>query len=319
MNKTIACLAAVLILPGPLFAQAWPERAVRVVVPYSAGSTPDGLARTLFSKVSENTGQTFIVDNRPGASAMVGTNMVAKAKPDGHTLVFASSGPMDVNTLLFKEMPYDPFNDLKPITLAAHGHTVLVVSNSVKAQDAKGLLQEVAANGSKYAYGTSGVGSGQHLSLADLFSRGGADVVHVPFGGIPQVVAALISDNIQIAALPVQTAVTMIQAHRLRAIAAFGSERAIQLPDLPTLKEQGVDFSTIGWMGVATTARTPPAVANAIHAQIAKALQDSEVGNGFRKQGFEPAIQSQDEFRKFMLGEVERWRPVIKRNSIMLQ
>ncbi|RZS86607.1 Bug family tripartite tricarboxylate transporter substrate binding protein [Pigmentiphaga kullae] len=317
MNRIIVCIFAMIAVPGACLAQAWPDRSVRIIVPYSAGSVVDSLARVLFNKVGENTGQTFIVDNRPGASAMLGTGVVARAKPDGSTLVFAAAGPLNVNALLFKKMPYDPFQDLTPVCSVAQGQLVLLVSESVKAKNMKELLAEVRANGAKMAYGSSGIGTQAHLAMADITRD--TEIVHIPFSGSPQTVSGLISNNIQMALLPIEMAAAASRAHGLRAIATLGANRGSWMPDIPTFKEAGVNLSANGWMGVAAPGKTPSAVVEQIYKHIAVALKDQRVIDGFRQIGYDVLVRNPTEFRDFLLADYREWEPLIKRNNIALQ
>lgn len=315
--------ALVLALSLPVAAQApatgWPAKAVRVIVPYAAGSTPDTIARLIFDRVRKSTGQPVIVENRPGAAGMIGADQVAKAAPDGHTLVLAPSGPLATDALLYKKMPYDPAKELAPVALVAETPAILVASNATPAVDAPGLLKAMAAGQHRMAYASPGAGTLGHLSMAYLVALAGAtDVPHVPYAGSPQIITALIADDVQLAALPPLAVAPQVKAGKIKAIATIGPRRSSALPGVPTLREAGIDFAPVGWFGIATTAGTPPAVLEAIHQRIASALKDPDVAKAFRMQGLDVADQGPKAFAAYIAEEIARWRPIIRRFGIAL-
>lgn len=300
-------------------AGAWPTRAVRVVVPYAPGSTPDAIARMVFERVQKSTGQVVVIENRPGAAGMIGTDLVAKAAADGHTLVIAPAGPLATNALLYRRMPYDPVKDLAPVALVAETPTVLVTSTSVPAGNAQQLLRLMADPKNRMTYASPGAGTLGHLNMAYLVSRAdAADIPHVPFPGSPQILTAMIANDVQMAALPPLAVVQQIKAGRIKAIATIGPRRSAVLPELATLKEQGVDFEPVGWFGIATTAGTPPEVLDAIHRQIAVAMRNPEVEAAFRMQGLDLADLGPKAFAAYIADEIGRWKPVIQRYGISL-
>lgn len=321
MRSFLGTLVLALWLPALAQASpaAWPASTVRVIVPYAPGSTPDSIARLIFDKVQKATGKPMVVENRPGAAGMIGTNAVAKAAPDGHTLVLAPSGPLATNALLYKKMPYDPVKDLAPVALVAQTPTILVASNATPAKDAQALLKVMAEGKVRMAYGSPGAGTLGHLDMAYLVSRSGAtDVPHVPYAGSPQMITALIANDVQMAALPPLAVASFVKAGKIKAIATIGPRRSSALPDVPTLREGGIDFAPVGWFGVATTAGTPPDVLEAIHRQIAAALKDQEVAAAYRTQGLDVVDEGPKAFSAYIAEEVGRWRPVIQRFGISL-
>jgi len=299
-------------------AQTWPERQVRVVVPYAAGSVPDILARLIFDPVRESTGRPFVVENRPGAAGMIGTEAVAKAVPDGHSLVFAPAGPLVTNKLLYRKMSYDPMRDLAPVALVAEAPTILVAGNDVRAKDARELLVEMADPGRRLAYASPGHGTLGHLAMAFLVSRSGGNVPHAPYPGSPQIVASLIAGDVHLAALPPPAVAPSIKAGKIKALAVVGPKRNTTLPDLPTLKEQGIDFDRIGWFGIATTAGTPAQVVERIHREIESALRVPQVVKAYAKFGMEVGDKGPAAFAAYMQDELREWEPVIRKNNITL-
>jgi tripartite-type tricarboxylate transporter receptor subunit TctC len=315
----ILALAFSLQAAAQTTAAAWPTRAVRVVVPYAAGSTPDAIARLVFERVQKNTGQSVVIENKPGAAGMIGTDLVAKAAADGHTLVIAPAGPLATNALLYKKMPYDPVKDLAPVALVAETPTILVTSTAVSARNAQELLKLMADPKSRMAYASPGAGTLGHLNMAYLVSRADtADIPHVPYAGSPQILTAMIANDVQMAALPPLAVVQQIKAGRIKAIATIGPRRSAALPELPTLKEQGVDFEPVGWFGIATTAGTSPEVLSAIHRQISAAMKDPEVAAAYRTQGLDLVDLGPRPFAAYIAEEIGRWKPVIQRYGIAL-
>lgn len=297
----------------------WPERPVRVMVPYAAGSTPDAIARLIFERVQKDLGRPFLIENRAGAAGMIATDVVAKARPDGHTLVLAPAGPLATNVLLYRKMPYEPTRDLAPVALVAETPSIWVASPRIPENTAAELLKALADPRRTLAYASPGAGTLGHLSLAYLVALAEArDVPHVPYPGSPQIVAALAAGDVQMAALPPLAVAPLIKAGRIKAIATIGQRRNATLPDLPTLRESGIDFAPVGWFGIATTAGTPPPVVAALHRAIAQALADAGLQAAYAAQGLEVADRGPDAFGAYIREEIDRWRPVVQRFGITL-
>ena len=306
---------------GATSSTSWPMKTVRVIVPYAAGSTPDTIARLVFNRVEKSTGKAMVIENKPGAAGMIGTDAVAKAAPDGHTLVVAPSGPLATNALLYKKMSYDPLKDLAPVALIAETPTILVASNATPANDIRSLLKLMANASStsqtKLAYASPGAGTLGHLNMAYLVAASGAkDIPHAPYPGSPQIVTGLIANDVQLAALPPLAVVPFIQSGKIKALGTIGPRRSEALPNLPTLKESGVNFEPVGWFGVATTGGTPAAVLKIIHSHIAEALQSSELAKAYATQGLEVVDKGPRDFRNYIAAEIKQWRPVIQQNQI---
>jgi tripartite-type tricarboxylate transporter receptor subunit TctC len=318
----IAAISLALTIPAvaqPLTTSTWPTKTIRVIVPYGAGSTPDTIARLIFDKVQKNAGQAVVVENKPGAAGMIGTDLVAKAAPDGHTLVIAPSGPLATNALLYKKMPYNAVKDLSPVALIAETPTVLVASNGVGVSNAKELMKSMSEPKSRMAYASPGAGTLGHLNMAYLVSRAeGADIPHVPYAGSPQIITALIANDVQMAALPPLAVAQHVKAGKIRAIGTIGPKRSSALPELPTLREQGIDFAPVGWFGIATTGGTPPEVVNIIYRHITTALNDPDVIAYYRTQGLDSVESGPKSFSAYIADEVARWKPVIQKFNISL-
>lgn len=309
-------VALLLVLPTP-YVFAWPDRPVRVIVPYGAGSTPDALARITAEQLAQLTGKPFIVENKPGGGGMVGTQLVVNARPDGHTLVVSAAGPLLTNPLLFKRMPYDPERDLAPVALLGESTSVLVVGPAIKARNVKELLAEIRQSGRRLAYGSPGKGTQGHLSLAHLASlAGGGEMVHVPYASSPQISAALLSGDIDMTVTTAQAMKPLVDSGRLRVLAVTGTNRHADFPDVPTLREQGVSFGITGWVGLATTAGTRDEVIQAIYQATRKASSDRRVREQFRMNSVVVVLKGPQEFQSFMREEYVQWKALATANNV---
>ena len=314
---SIATLA-VAFAASSVFAQEWPTGNVRVVVPYGPGSTPDIVARVVSERLTARHGKPFVVENKPGAAGMLGTDLVAKAAPDGQTIGISIAGPLAVNSLLYRKMPYDPA-ELAPVTIAATQASVVVASPSLNVASAGELVQLLKANPGKYNYSSMGAGSISHLAMEALAARSGAQMVHVPYAGSGPAVAALLAGDTHIAALPAASVMGHIKAGKLKALAVATEKRSPALPDLPTLREAGIEnVFADAWMGFVVPARTPDATVARIHDEIARVLAEPEVREKLRAQYMDVVANTPAEFRAAMRADVERWKPVIEKNAIKL-
>ena len=317
--NTIRFLAAAMgLAASAALAQEWPTGTVRVVVPYGPGSTPDIVARVVSERLTTKLGKPFVVDNKPGAAGMLGTDLVAKAAPDGHTIGISIAGPLAVNTLLYRKMPYDPA-ELAPVTIAATQASVLVATPAMNVASAAELVALLKANPGKYNYSSMGAGSISHLAMEALAARAGTQMVHVPYAGSGPAVAALLAGDTHVAALPAAAVMGHIKAGKLKALAVATERRSSALPDLPTLREAGIEnVFADAWMGFVVPARTPEPIVARLREEIARALAEPEVRDRLRGQYMEVVANTPAEFRATMKADVDRWRPVIQKNSIKL-
>ena len=300
-------------------AQDWPQRTVRIIVPFAAASTPDAFARILAEPLRKRLGQPVIVENKPGAGGMIGTDAVAKAQPDGYTIGVSIVGPLVNNKLLYKKMPYDPDRDLVPITLAVTQPSLVVVPASRNVTDLKGLLAYLKLQAGKASYASIGVGSLSHLAMEMIALRSGTEIVHVPYPGSSQAVAALVAGDVDVACLPAISVLGQARAGKLRIIGATTSARSSLLPEIPTLKEQGLDgIEASAWNGVVAPAGTPRAIIDRIHREIVAALKEPDVVAALRAQMIEPIASTPEEFSAYLRAEHARWAPVIGRMRISL-
>jgi tripartite-type tricarboxylate transporter receptor subunit TctC len=317
LTKAIAGVAAFLGLASAAAAQSWPAGNVRIIVPFAAGSTPDTVARLVGEKLQSRTGRAFIVENRPGAGGNTGTDAVAKAAPDGATIGLSILGPLAMNRVLMKSMPYDPFKDIAPITLLTLQPSVLAVSNQMGVASAGELIALMRKHPGKYNYASIGRGSLSHLTMALIASKSGVEVVHVPFTGSPQAALALVQNEVQMTVLPAISVTPLAADGKMRILAVTSSQRSAVLPDTPTLKEAGVEgVEASAWNAMIAPAATPSAMIDQMHAHIAAALDDPELRAKFSAQIMEPRSMRPDELRRFIAEEFERWSAVVKAAGI---
>jgi tripartite-type tricarboxylate transporter receptor subunit TctC len=296
----------------PVLAQEWPARTVTIVVPFAAGSTPDSLARVVAERLQGRLGQSFLIENRPGASGNTGTAAVAKADPDGHTLGVSIVGPLVINALLFAKMPYDAAKEIAPVTILASQPSVLVAHAGVAASGVPELVALLKQDASKFTYGSIGRGSLSHLAMESLASKAGAKIVHVTFKGSPAAVTALLRGDVQLAALPAASVVPQGREGKLKLLGVTSPRRSPLLPDLPTLREHGlVGVEADAWVGLIAPAGTPPAVLAKIHKEAVAVLAEPEVVAKLKPQFMVPIANTPDEFRAVMKEEHDRWAPII--------
>ena len=300
-------------------AQEWPQRPVKIVAPFAAASTPDTFARLLADSLRKRLGQPVIVENRPGAGGMVGTDAVAKAAPDGYTIGVSIVGPLVNNKLLYKKMPYDPDRDLVPITIAVTQPSLLVVPADRNISDLRELVASVKARPGKANYASIGVGSLSHLTMELVALRSAAEIVHVPYPGSSQAVTALLAGEVDMACLPALAVIAHVKAGKLKAIGASTARRSTSLPDVPTLREQGLDDVDAGaWIGVVAPAGTPAPIVDRIRREVVAVLKDAEVAAALQRQMMEVVGSTPEEFAAHLEAERRRWTPVIQKAKISL-
>jgi len=304
---------------SPALAQQWPQATTRVIAPFAPGSTPDLLARLVADKLAKTTGQSFFVEDKPGAGGMIGTAMVARATPDGTTIGVSIGGPLVNNTLLYKSMTYDPFKDLAPVTLAVDQPCLLVANKSVHASTVATLLPDLATHPDLYHYASLGNGTVSHLVMVMIATRAHASLVQVPYSGSGQAVAALIGGEASLACLPPSSVMPQVKAGNLKVLGVAAPKRTPLFADLPTLAEQGLaGVEANAWIGFVAPAKTPAPLIAQMQAAIAKVLQDPEVVKTLHAQYMEPVGGTSQAFAAYLQEELARWRPIIRDNHITL-
>ncbi len=298
-------------------AQDWPARTVRIVVPFGAGSSPDILARVINDKLAARLGQPVIVENKPGAGGNSGTDFVAKAAPDGYTFLLSVNAPLVYNTVLYKRLPYDPFRDLTPVTLAATTPNVCAVSNSMGVDSVKGWLEALKRNPGQYNFASTGSGSIAHLGVELIKARTQSFAVHIPYASSGQAVTAIIAGDVHFACLPPVAIMPQAKAGRLKALAVTSAERFDLLPELPTLRESGIaDIQAEPWFAYMAPQGTPPEVVQRMSREISAVLKDPETRQRLQGAYFNPVGGTPQELTKFMKEELARWKPVIERAGL---
>lgn len=313
VNSAIALMLALSITTGTALAQSYPSRPVRLVVPFPPGSPSDVLGRMVGQHYSQALGQPFIIDNRPGAAGIVGAETVAKAAPDGHTLLMGGTGALAINPGLRKAMPYDPLKDFAPVSLFARIPFILVVSPSVPATTVKELIAIAKAKPRQLNYASSGIGSPTQLA-AELFkSMTGTDMVHVAYKGTGPATLDLISGQTHLMFSGITVLMPHVKAGRLRGLAVASVARSPLLPQLPTVTEAGVPgFTAETWTGVLAPRGTPAPIVARLHQEVVKMVRDPELKDRLLALGAEPIGNRPEEFRSYMGQEIAKWTKVIK-------
>src|SRR3954471_9678385 len=316
MKKRLALVLLGLLLAMPAAAQEWPSKPVKIVVPFGAGSTPDVVARLIADHLQKKLGQPFVIDNKPGASGNIGTDAVAKAAPDGTTIGVSIGGPLAINTLLFSKLPYDPKTDIAPITQLVTQPSALAVNSQVMVNSAAELVALLQREAGKYNFGSIGNGSLSHLALEAIALAAGTQMVHIPYPSSPAAMTAIIRGDVQMGCLPAISVTPHAGSGGVRILAVSTAKRSPYLPDIPTLKEAGIDVDADAWMGMIAPAHTPEGIVAKIQREVVEALGTAAVREKLATQLMVPIGNSPAEFRARIEGEIVRWGPVIKAANI---
>jgi tripartite-type tricarboxylate transporter receptor subunit TctC len=316
----IAGAAAALPMLAPsAWAQSYPARAVRVIVPYAPGGVTDVVARLIFQKLSENLGKQFFVENVPGASGNIGTGHAVKAAPDGHTVLVVFSS-YAVNPTLFDKVPYDPHKDFEPVTLATTSTTVFVVNPSVPAQNVKDVVALIRANPGKYSFASAGAGTQSHLAGEQFRLSLGLDLVHVPFNGGGPAIASVVAGHTPIGFNSPTASVEQIRGGKVRALGVTGERRSQSMPEVPTMAEGGYPgIKGDSWVGVLVPAGTPKEIVTLLNREIAKILALPEVKERLLTLGSDTVASRPEEFAQRIKSEIEIWGKVIRAANIKVQ
>jgi tripartite-type tricarboxylate transporter receptor subunit TctC len=310
-----ACAAA------PAVAQTYPAKPIRLVVPFAAGGGSDALARVIGEKMAASLGQPVLIDNKPGAAGLIGTDMVAKAAPDGYTILLSLSNALLTAPFLYEKMAYDPQRDLTMVYRIAMAPLVLVVNPGVPVKTGPELMKYVAANKGKVAYGSYGVGAYPHLAGAHMSLTQHADMNHVAYKGEMPMLTDLIGGQIQTAYATALASKQQIEAGKLRALGVTGERRMATLPDVPTLAEQGMTdevYRLTGWLAIAVPAATPKPIVNRIADEVRKATQWPDVKQKVALMGFELTDSSPEAFAASYKLERPVWERLIKQSGAKL-
>ena len=318
VRTALLCIAAAAAtMPSPVFAQQYPTRPIRLVVPFGPGGGSDYVGRLVAQKLSEQMGQQVVVDNRSGAASLVGTEIVQRAAPDGYTLLLGDVG-FPINLAYYKNAKYDPAKDFDPVTVVADTPYVLAINPSLPyAGSLKDLIAAAKAQPGKLAIGSSGSGSGTHFS-GELFRlRAGINMIHVPYKGGGAVLADVVAGHIATTMTTPPAVLPFVKAGRLKILAAASAKRSPLLPDVPTFAEQGVAGVLVSnWYGVLSVGGTPQPVIRRLHQEIVRAIETRDMRDRLAAAGLEPAPVTPEQFRKNILAEVENWKRVVRESGI---
>jgi tripartite-type tricarboxylate transporter receptor subunit TctC len=313
-RRTVVTSLAALVVPRTGRAQGFPTRTITIVVPYPPGGPIDALARVIAQEGAGELGQSIVVENRPGGSGIIGTQAVARAEPDGHTLVFGTNQTHATNQSLIKNCPYDAARDFAPVAgIAAMPH-VLVVRNSLAVTSVREVVAMAKAKPGTLTFGSTGNGSGAHLAGELFKTRAGIDMLHVPFKGLSPMLTELLADRVDMSIAPLPGLIgQQIEAGAVRALAVARAQRLPQLASVPTFAESGVaGVEADAWSALFAPARTPPAVIERLYRAVAAALAKDAVRAAMAKQGIPADLKSPAEVAAMLPGEIEKWAAVIR-------
>jgi tripartite-type tricarboxylate transporter receptor subunit TctC len=314
--RRFLCLAALLVVHAAA-AQDYPNKPIRLIVPFGAGGGSDYVGRLVAQKLSEQMGQGVVVENRPGAASLVGTELAAKSAPDGYTLLLADSG-FTINPAFYKSIKYDPMKDFDPITVVAETPYVLVVNPALPyAASLKEFLAAAKAQPGSINIGSAGNGSGTHMS-GELFKlRAGLNLTHVPYKSAGASVADVVSGQIQSSMSSPPAALPLARSGRVKILAAAAAKRSPLLPDVPTFAEHGIDGVLVSnWYSVMSVGGTPKPVIKRLHDELMKAIASPDMRERLAAGALEPAPNSPEEFRRMIAAELQRWAQLIKEAGI---
>ncbi|MEN3351930.1 MAG: hypothetical protein V7640_88 [Betaproteobacteria bacterium] len=325
MRKQTVFLYALLFcaacsLGGAVCAQQWPARAVRIIVPFPPGQAADIITRIVAERLSPALGQQVIVDNRPGAGAAVGTEIGAKSAPDGYTFVAGGSAALAINPHLYQKLGYDTPRDFAPVSQLVAIAMVFVVNPSLAARDLSEFIRLAKQRPGELNYGSSGSGSTSHLVSAALAARAGITLIHVPYKGAVQALTDLITGQVMLVADTPPTVVPHIQAKKIRPIATSMLKRIPQLPNVPTVDEQGVrgyDLNT--WTSIVAPIATPPAILDRMNVEIMKIIAQPEVNRRLIEMGFIPVGSSREQFASFLTREYASWAKIVQASGAKVE
>ena len=311
MSGKLIALALVMTA-GAASAQTYPTKAVRLVVPFLAGGSTDIVGRTVAQKLSEMWGQQAFVDNRPGGGTTIGTEMVAKAAPDGYTLL-VTPAPFTINPSLLTKLPYDALTDFAPITLINTTPLVMVVNPGVPAKNVKELIALAKAKPGKLNFGSSGTGGSNHLAGELFDAMAGVKMVHIPYKGNAGALTDIVGGHLDVVYNGITSAVALIRGGKLRALAVTSLQRSAALPDVPTIDESGLKgFEAVAWNGLTAPAKTPRDVIMKINADVIKIVNSPELKERLKADGSDPVGNSPEQYAAFLRNEIAKWAKVIK-------
>jgi tripartite-type tricarboxylate transporter receptor subunit TctC len=311
--------AALAILPVTVAAQPYPTRSIRLIVPFPPGGATDTTSRILAHALSQSLGQQVVVDNRPGATGRIGTELVAKAPGDGYTLLFGSAGPNVILPGAYSKLPYDAVRDFAPITLVGHSDHVLVTHPSLPVKSVKDIVALARKNPGQLTFASAGIFSVAHMSAEFFKQVAKVDMVHVPYKGGGLAIVATFTGEVSMYFGGAPTIAAYRNSSKLRLIATTGARRSKSFPGLPTIGETLPGYTVTQWLGVLAPATTPREIVTRLHAEIVKAVTNPKVAAQLAAVGADPATTSPEEFLAYIKGEIAKWAKVVKASGIALE
>ena len=316
--RVLALLLATLAMSGAARAD-FPDKTIRIVVPYTPGGFNDTLGRIVAQKFTDDWGVPAVVENRPGGGTLIGTDAVAKAPADGYTLLVVAF-PFAVNPSLYAKLPYDTLKDFAPLILAGQSANILVVNNDVPVKSVKELIDIAKAKPGTISYGSTGSGSSNHLSMELFRLMTGTNLIHVPYKGSAPMVTDLLGGHVQVAFDNVPNVIQQVKAGKLRALAVTSTGRDTSVPDLQTVAEAGVPGYEVGvWFGMVAPAATPPDVLAKLNAELNKILAMPDVKQKFADQGVNPVGGTRERFGEHLAAQIEKWGKVVKESDAKVE
>lgn len=317
-SRVLAALILTELIGFPLAsAQSYPSKVVRVILPYPPGGPSDPLVRAISQKMGEGLNATFIVDNRPGANGIIGTEIAAKSPPDGYTLVFGSTSSLPMNAAIYSKLPFDPIKDFAPISSFAYTAQILVIHPSVPAASVKEFIALAKSRPSQIVYGSGGIGTSAHFASEMFSSITGIKMVHLPYKGGGPVTMDLLAGRVMMYFDSTQNAMPNIRAKRLRALGIAALKRSPVAPEIPTISEAGVPGFEVGTVfGLLAPANTPREIVMKLNAEMARVIALPEISQMMTSVGSEPLAQTPDEFAAMLKGEVVKWTKVAREANI---
>jgi tripartite-type tricarboxylate transporter receptor subunit TctC len=315
--KRIVAVSALALAPLAALAQSFPSKPIRVVIPFVAGGSSDIVGRAISSKFQEFLGQPAVVENKPGANGSIAAEFVAKADPDGHTVLVGSIGVFSINAALFKDLRYNPIRDFAPITLAVTTPNILITKPSLPVSSVKELVEYAKKNPGKLSYCSSGTGSSDHLTGEVFKQTADITAVHVPYKGGAACQTDIMGNQVDFSFQNMGAVTNYIRAGKMKALAVTAPARHPQLPEVPNAKEAGfADLVVTSWQAAAAPAKTPAAVIARLNDAMVKTMKSPEVRERMNQIGFDVVAGTPEEFGKFMKAEVDRWTTVVNKGGI---
>jgi tripartite-type tricarboxylate transporter receptor subunit TctC len=315
-NLSLLAIVAAAFTTAAL-AQPYPSKPVKLVAPSTPGDAPDVIARLVADKLSSSLGQQVVVENRPGAGGVVGSDYVAKAAPDGYTLIMGNAGSHGINAAVYAKLPYDIQRDFAPVSQVAVAPNVMVINPSVPASSVAEFIAYAKANPGKLSYASGGNGSSAHMSMELFKSMSGIDIQHVPYKGSSPALTDVVSGQVVAFIGNMPPTVPLIKAGKLRALAVTTRSRSALMPELPTIAEAGLPgFETVAWFGVLAPAGTPPDIVNKLSAEIAKIARSPEIRDKLVAMGAEPVGSTPEEFKAVIDRDIAKWKPLAQKVGI---